>query len=366
MDLARLESKEIHRQAFSQKLPDYSSFFSFFHIHIPFGFNYNKANIFIYSTYERRINMHRRFVASLIAFLLFLSLLPSASSQQENKELKMYFFNQNMHVNSSTIHGDATLICFPNGKTMLVDAGTTSFSITLVKWLEKLGITHIDYFVATHLHQDHVGGFKNLTVKKTLTIDQVLSSGLGSTYVGADRTFHQALKRQKKTETFVRAGDTLDFDEVQIEFLWPLPETEDLPIEIALEERPNLNLEAIVFKLTYKDFSILMTGDIHTPSEEKILALYPVDKLRCTVLKAAHHGLYTSNSPAFVAAVDPQAVIAMTQDSYYYEGLDEITLEKGLPLYRTNVNGDIFLTTNGNTMTIQCDTSTVTYDLSQK
>ena len=311
--------------------------------------------------------MYRRLLSLLLAFLLLLLFcIPVSSAQETPKELKMYFFDQNMHVNSSTIHGDSTLICFPNGKTMLVDAGTASFSITLVKKLQELGVTHLDYFVATHLHQDHVGGFKNLTVLKKVTIDQILSTGLGYTYVGADRSFHQALKRMDKTETHVRAGDTLNFDDVQIEFLWPLPETEDLPVEIALAEKPNLNLQAMVFKLTYGDFSILMTGDIHSPSEQEILGLYPQEKLQCSVLKAAHHGLETSNCPAFVSAVNPQAVIAMTQESYYYEGLDEITLQQGLPLYLTCDDGSIYLTTDGKTMTIDCDTSSTVYNLSRK
>lgn len=54
--------------------------------------------------------------------------------------------------------GDCTLVIFPNGRTMMIDAGYIACSGHIIRLLEDLGITHLDYFVLSHAHDDHAGG----------------------------------------------------------------------------------------------------------------------------------------------------------------------------------------------------------------
>ncbi|MFA4972464.1 MAG: MBL fold metallo-hydrolase [bacterium] len=54
--------------------------------------------------------------------------------------------------------GDAILLQSASGKTMLVDAGPTSAGSSVVSTLRDLGITSLDVVVATHPHEDHIGG----------------------------------------------------------------------------------------------------------------------------------------------------------------------------------------------------------------
>lgn len=69
-----------------------------------------------------------------------------------------------------------------------------------------------------------------------------------------------------------------------------------------------LNNNSIVVKLSYKDFSMLLTGDIEEIAEKKILEEYKNDLqiLKSTVLKVGHHGSKTSSIPEFVEAVKPK------------------------------------------------------------
>lgn len=66
--------------------------------------------------------------------------------------------------------GDSTLIQFPNGEISLIDAGTRNNGEKVIEYLQKIGIKKIDYLIATHPHEDHIGGLpqviKNFDIGK--------------------------------------------------------------------------------------------------------------------------------------------------------------------------------------------------------
>ena len=54
-------------------------------------------------------------------------------------------------VNFSVGSGDAALVIFPNGKTMLIDTGKEDpFNLVVLPFLQRNGIYHLDYLVASH------------------------------------------------------------------------------------------------------------------------------------------------------------------------------------------------------------------------
>lgn len=58
--------------------------------------------------------------------------------------------------------GDAMILTSPDGKVMVLDAGHPQAAEYVTTALDALGVTRIDYLVASHPHIDHIGGFPTL------------------------------------------------------------------------------------------------------------------------------------------------------------------------------------------------------------
>lgn len=88
-----------------------------------------------------------------------------------------------------------------------------------------------------------------------------------------------------------------------------------------------LNNNSIVCKLTYKDFSMLFTGDIEEIAEKQILKEFKnnLEILKSTVLKVAHHGSKTSSLVEFVKMVKPKiALIGVGENNKFGHPNDEV------------------------------------------
>ncbi|TNJ63515.1 MBL fold metallo-hydrolase [Paenibacillus hemerocallicola] len=66
--------------------------------------------------------------------------------------------------------GDSIVVQSPDGKTMLIDAGTPAVGPQVVTYLDRLGIDKIDIAVNTHPHPDHIGGFESVFRAKTVDL----------------------------------------------------------------------------------------------------------------------------------------------------------------------------------------------------
>lgn len=102
--------------------------------------------------------------------------------------------------------------------------------------------------------------------------------------------------------------------------------------------------------LQYGQVSFLFIGDAEAPAEQQMLRTGP-DRLAAAVLKIGHHGSYTSSTPAFLAAVQPQLAVysAGRHNGYghpYHEPLANLTAV-GATVYGTDINGTVIVETDG-------------------
>ncbi|WP_034868382.1 ComEC/Rec2 family competence protein [Clostridium lundense] len=230
--------------------------------------------------------------------------------------------------------GDSILLQYED-KNMLIDAGTNASTNTLISYLKKVGVKKIDYLVATHPHEDHIGG-----------MDGVIDNfQIGTMYMPKKTantvTFKDVVQAMKKKGIKAKApvaGEKFALGAVQCMILAPNSKDYD-----------NVNNYSIVIKATYGKNSFLFTGDAESLVEKEILA--KGFDVRADVLKLGHHGSRTSSSTVYLNKVNPKyAVVSLGKGNDYGHPHKE-TMNKlksmGVKLYRTDEGGNIIATSDG-------------------
>ena len=222
-------------------------------------------------------------------------------------------------------------------KVMLIDAGTNEAGETVVNYLKNLGITKIDYLIGTHPHEDHIGGLDD--VINNFDIGQIYMPKIETT----TKTFEDvldAIENKNLTITASNKGDKIELGQAVGEFM-----TEPIL------DKDNLNVSSLVLRLEFGNTSYLFMGDAEEENEETIR--WP----KTDVLKVGHHGSSTSSSESFLEQVEPQyAIIMAGKDNSYglptQETIDKLN-NRGSEIYRTDEDGTIQMTSDGNTIEIK-------------
>lgn len=242
--------------------------------------------------------------------------------------------------------GQADSILIENGNEyMLIDAGNNEDGSKLVKYFQSLGITKFKIVVATHAHEDHIGGMddiiKNFAIESFYMPDVITTT----------KTFEDVLDALEEKEV---AFQTPENDE---EFSLADGTIKVLSIDNSAQ---NLNDTSIVLRLKYKTTSFLFMGDVESKTESKILN----KELKSDVLKVGHHGSNTSTSLSFLEKVSPTyAIISVGKDNSYNHPNDTIIRrlnDKNIKIYRTDKQGTIIAESNGtiiNFKTLKTDTN---------
>ena len=240
--------------------------------------------------------------------------------------------------------GDSILVILPNTKTLLIDGGEREGYGKVLATLQEYGLSRIDVVVATHPHADHIGGL--VDVIKNVNVGEVLDSG----QVHTTQTFEDfldAVETKQIPLNSVRQGDSIMLDPtVKIDVLNPPANLLD-----GADNEAEFNDNSVVLKLTYGEFSVLLTGDMEERNEARLVS-ENTTTLDADVLKAGHHGSRTSSSMPFLNAVTPEVVIISlgagnTYGHPHREALDRISAAGNEHLFRTDIDGTITLIANG-------------------
>ena len=255
---------------------------------------------------------------------------------------------------------DALLIRTPRGEAILVDAGgqlergpqrdgaSRAEAVgerTVVPFLIRQGVHHLDAVILSHPHGDHAGGLA--PVLRALGANAFADSG--QPYPG--HAYRDALDVARERGVPLlepRAGDVWrTADGVTFRFYAP-------SYPYFSGTRNDINDNSLVFRLEYRNFTMLFTGDAGSASEDRLLAA-GVD-LRAGVLKVGHHGSAFGSQPRFVAAVHPAiAVISVGRHNLFGHPARQ-TLETlknaGASIYRTDENAAIAIESDGQTTNV--------------
>lgn len=236
--------------------------------------------------------------------------------------------------------GDCSLFLLPGGETIVVDAGPRDSADAMVGYLRSCGVKKIDLLVATHPHEDHIGGMEALL--SAFPVGKIWDSGYnhGSRL---QRDFYQAIKEKKIPFGRPKRGFKESFGDVELEVL--------APKRLIRNTKSDANNNCIVFRLSYGDVSFLMMGDAERAERASIPAL-PAS----TVLKAAHHGSSNGTDRNVLRQVSPDIIILSyaVGNSYGHPHREVVRLLGSSSILRFDTaDGPVKLKTNGKTVTFE-------------
>jgi competence protein ComEC len=241
--------------------------------------------------------------------------------------------------------GDSILVIAPGGKTALVDAGNPGNGKKIAAVLQREGVQQIDLLVATHAHADHIGSADE--VIKTVTVRNVLDSGVPNTTKNYE-DFLKAIEDRGVSLVTAAPGQTFDLGGgVLVSVLAPIPPHFTKDQLRSGGNEPNAN--SVVVRLDYGEFSMLLTGDAEAQTEQRMLEREA--RFAADVLKVGHHGSKYATSEDFLRRGEFKvAVISCGPDNRYGHPSPEVLARlksAGVKLYRTDLQGEIKITSRG-------------------
>jgi len=242
--------------------------------------------------------------------------------------------------------GESTLVQLPKGSTMLIDGGgfyDNSFDVgekVVAQLLWKKKIKHIDYLVLSHPQSDHLNGL--VFIAKNFKVKEVWTNGERA-YTEPFEEFERTIAEKRIKKLIIdREYPDRKIKDVLVEFLHP-------PKPPWYDDPSRANNHSLVIKLTYKDISMLFTGDIYREAERELINT--AANLKSTILKVPHHGSKTSSSLEFINQVQPQiAIFSLGFKNIFHLPSKKVIKryqDQGCQIFRTDQNGAITIETDG-------------------
>ena len=285
--------------------------------------------------------------------------LNSKSSVTTSEENPLINVDGNLQIHFIYVGQADSILIKQDNNYMLIDGGNNEDRDMLVKYLKEQGVEKLDYIIATHPHEDHIGGLDD--VLNEFDTDLVLMPDKITT----TKTFEDFLLAIKNRQDIKnKNGENVTLKKVpKLEEKYNLGNASFVIYAPNSSSYDELNNYSIVIKLSFGNNTFLFTGDAEKLSEKEML-----DKnydLKADVLKIGHHGSSTSTSDEFLEAVSPKyAVLSVGEDNLY--NLPKKTVmdkfkNNNIPVYRTDEQGTIILNSDGTNITFNKEAGTYSY-----
>ena len=201
----------------------------------------------------------------------------------------------------------------------------------IIPFIKYKGIRAIDYAIISHLDNDHVSGGRELLEQsdnggikvRNIVLPKLLNKD--DEYVEMEKLAHA----MGVEVLYLKNGDSIEAGPLKIKCINP-------DIKNQMDDR---NDNSTVLDVKYKNFSMLLTGDISSEVEnniEKNLAQ------KYTVLKVPHHGSRFSSSENMLSKIEPKySVISCGEGNSY--GHPHIETIDRLNMHNTEILRTVFI-----------------------
>lgn len=285
----------------------------------------------------------KRLAAVLLCLILLFPLCSCKRSISDDSCLTVYFFDVGQ--------GDCSLLLFPDGISVLIDAGNKADGKLIAEYLKRGGIDTLDYLICTHPHEDHIGGSDDLFNK--LEIRNVCLPFKETANYKPTALYSELLSNIESEGsnliTLTAGSVLLERSSHSIEAIAPGKTS----------VYSDLNNYSICLLVDYYTNTILFTGDAEAVSESEILS--SKKNIDADILKVGHHGSSGSSTKAFLKAVTPQVSVISCGKGNSYGHPDSDAIERlgnaNSKIYRTDTVGTVIAKLYDGGFNIETDNS---------
>ena len=231
--------------------------------------------------------------------------------------------------------GSSTLI--QQGKNgILIDSGLADYGDTVSDFIKSCGVTDLEYVIATHPHDDHVGSLPQ--VMDDFTVGKIIMPELAEFNTPTTRVYERLIDYIVDNNIDAYAaefGDIYEMDDVKVQILGPVKQVKDL------------NDMSVICKVYTGESTFMLLGDAE---KEELASVYEYNNkygadLKSDVILLGHHGSSTSIYKPFLNKVDAKtAVISCGRNNSYNhphkEALDYCK-QNDIAVVRTDIHGTI-------------------------
>lgn len=317
----------------------------------------------------------------------------NASAQEKNQSLRVHFIDVGA--------GDAALIQYGEGQKAqyaLIDAGPVYYQRTnkqnvntsdrVHQYLNERKITHLEFVLLTHPHQDHIGGMIKILDDPTIKIDKIYGNDINQkllqssddlkqqtaqtaimkeyrdpegVYKSVIEKMEQRIAQGKMQYIIPKPGQKVKIGKAVLTFYGPIQNNYAYARRGDLNYR-QVNKYSIVSKLSYGKNTFLMTGDAQKDTIEVLLK--KGYNLQAQVLKVPHHGmqdiikngnnLRSDHTLLFQHVKAKVAIISNGYDNIYKAPHKKVLQDlSASDIYDTGSRGTIVVTADGKKISIK-------------
>jgi competence protein ComEC len=292
--------------------------------------------------------MNKRILTLTFAFLALIGIFVNDISRFNDGKLHLVICNVGQ--------GDAIFIKTPKGDDILIDGGPDELVLNCLSNHMPFWDKTIEVMVLTHPHADHLTGLISV-LKRYQVIHYFTENVKNDTLIY--KRLQDILAEKKVTAKYTFSGDRIDFsDKTSLLTIWPdkiwfdnqkLQDNQDLV-------KDNISLDvngfSVIQKLSYGNFTALLTGDAGVLIEDRIAnQVGEID-----LLKVPHHGSKTGMSDYFLSQTNPSLAVISVAAKNRYSHPAKIILDllqkHNIKTLRTDINGEVELISDGKTFNI--------------
>ena len=222
------------------------------------------------------------------------------------------------------------------GKVMLLDCAKEHHGSRVVSALEQFGITHIDYVVNSHPHNDHILGLK--AIAKAVEIDRLMFC------FPENETQHMSVAIKTADQYGIPVGWFGDEEQFYLG---------DAVIDVWLkgDKGWTLNERSAQMRLQFGERTMLFTGDMMQKTQKRLMEVVDNRLLDVDIFKYPHHGLSLPDND-FFDLVSPAYVIITNTAGDRTQKVRRYLDQRDVPWVTTSP-GYVTLTTDGVTWVIE-------------